>query len=87
MEDDRKESPAIDLPFRSACLLRACWSPCWAWSWAQPIQAALIEGGKGPQLLIGRDDDNIDNPHIQAGAAANQSSTAPTFSKAGRAMT
>ena len=40
---------------------------------ANPIQAALIEGGKGPQLLIGRDDDNIGNPHIQAGAAANQS--------------
>jgi hypothetical protein len=40
---------------------------------AHPIQAALIEDGKGPQLLIGRDDDNIDNADIQAGAAANQS--------------
>jgi hypothetical protein len=38
-----------------------------------PIQAAVVEGGKGPQLLIGRDDDNINNPGIQAGAAANQS--------------
>jgi hypothetical protein len=40
---------------------------------AHPIQAALSEAGKGPQLLIGRDDDNIDNTDIQAGAAANQS--------------
>ena len=36
-------------------------------------QAAVVEGGKGPQLLIGRDDDNIDNAGIQAGALANQS--------------
>ena len=36
-------------------------------------QAAVVEGGKGPQLLIGLDDDNIDNATIQAGAAANQS--------------
>jgi hypothetical protein len=40
---------------------------------AHLVQAARIEGGKGPQLLIGRDDDNIDNADIQAGAAANQS--------------
>jgi RTX calcium-binding nonapeptide repeat (4 copies) len=40
---------------------------------AHPIQAALIEDGKGPQLLIGRDDDNRENADIQAGAAANQS--------------
>jgi len=40
---------------------------------AQPVQAALIESGKGPQLLIGRDDDNTNNVAIQAGAAANQS--------------
>ena len=37
------------------------------------IQAALVEGGKGPQLLIGLDDDRQDNTLIQAGAAANQS--------------
>jgi hypothetical protein len=36
-------------------------------------QAAVVEGGKGPQLLIGQDDDNINNANIQAGAAANQS--------------
>ena len=36
-------------------------------------QAALIEGGKGPQLLIGLDDDRQDNVAIQAGAVANQS--------------
>jgi Ca2+-binding RTX toxin-like protein len=40
---------------------------------AHPTQAAVVEGGKGPQLLIGRDDDNVDNANIQAGAAANQS--------------
>ena len=38
-----------------------------------PIQAALIDGGKGPQLLIGRDDDNAGNALIQAGALADQS--------------
>jgi hypothetical protein len=40
---------------------------------AHPTQAAVVEGGKGPQLLIGGDDDNINNAAIQAGAAANQS--------------
>jgi len=40
---------------------------------AHPIQAAVVEGGKGPQLLIGRDDDSVANAAIQAGAAANQS--------------
>ena len=40
---------------------------------AHPTQAAVVEGGKGPQLLIGRDDDSIDNADIQAGAPANQS--------------
>jgi RTX calcium-binding nonapeptide repeat (4 copies) len=39
---------------------------------AHSTHAAVIEGGKGPQLLIGRDDDNINNTAIQAGAAANQ---------------
>jgi hypothetical protein len=39
-----------------------------------PTQAALLEGGKGAQLLIGRDDDNINNPAIQPpDVAANQS--------------
>src|SRR5215208_7882066 len=36
-------------------------------------QAAGVEGGPGPQLLIGLDDDDINNAGIQAGAAANQS--------------
>lgn len=40
---------------------------------ARSTQAALIEGGKGPQLLIGSDDDTIGNLDIQAGAAADQS--------------
>jgi Ca2+-binding RTX toxin-like protein len=40
---------------------------------AYPTQAALLDGGKGPQLLIGSDDDRLDNAAIQAGAAANQS--------------
>jgi RTX calcium-binding nonapeptide repeat (4 copies) len=38
-----------------------------------PTQAALVEGGKGPQLLIGLDDDNQTNGAIQAGVSANQS--------------
>jgi len=40
---------------------------------ARPTQAAMIDGGKGPQLLIGSDDDNQDNAAIQAGAATSQS--------------
>jgi hypothetical protein len=40
---------------------------------AHPTQAALVEGGQGPQLLIGTDDDKRDNEAIQAGAAADQS--------------
>jgi Ca2+-binding RTX toxin-like protein len=40
---------------------------------APASQAALVEGGRGPQLLIGLDDDNQTNAAIQAGAAANQS--------------
>ena len=36
-------------------------------------QAALLDIGKGPQLLIGLDDDNQANALIQAGAVANQS--------------
>jgi hypothetical protein len=40
---------------------------------AHPTQAALVEAGKGPQLVIGTDDDRQDNAAIQGGAAANQS--------------
>jgi hypothetical protein len=40
---------------------------------AHSIQAARLDGGRGPQLLIGRDDDKIENVAIQAGAATNQS--------------
>lgn len=40
---------------------------------AYPTQAQFVDGGNGPQLLIGLDDDRQDNPAIQAGAAANQS--------------
>ena len=36
-------------------------------------QAALVDGGKGPQLLIGLDDDRQDNTAVQADAAGNQS--------------
>jgi len=59
------------LPALSASLLAALLGV--ALSPARPTQAAVVEGGKGPQLLIGRDDDNILNADIQAGAAANQS--------------
>jgi Ca2+-binding RTX toxin-like protein len=40
---------------------------------AYPTQAALVEGGQGPQLLIGSDDDIQSNVLIQGGAATNQS--------------
>lgn len=61
----------ISLPALSASLLVAV---CGVFLGpAHPTQAARVEGGKGPQLLIGRDDDNIDNEAIQAGAAADQS--------------
>ena len=40
---------------------------------AHPTQAALADGGKGPQLLIGLDDDRQDNSAIQGAAVANQS--------------
>ena len=40
---------------------------------ARTTQAAFVEGDKGPQLLIGRDDDRQDNLAIQAGAGPNQS--------------
>jgi hypothetical protein len=40
---------------------------------AHPTQAALLEAGNGPQLIIGLDDDNQANAAIQAGAGANQS--------------
>jgi len=40
---------------------------------AHPTQAALVEGGNGPQLLIGSDEDNQTNARIQEGAVTNQS--------------
>ena len=40
---------------------------------ARQTQAAFVDGGNGPQLLIGSDDDRQDNIAIQAGAVANQS--------------
>jgi hypothetical protein len=40
---------------------------------AHATQAAPADRDKGPQLIIGLDDDRQDNPAIQAGAAANQS--------------
>jgi hypothetical protein len=46
-------------------------------TWIAPqqlLQAAFIEGEGGPEVLIGRDDDNTNNPTIQPpGVAANQS--------------
>lgn len=48
-------------------------------------QAALLEGGNGPQLLIGFDDDNQANALIQAGAAANQSLNRTDILDGGRA--
>src|SRR6185436_6144936 len=41
---------------------------------AQPALADLANGGAGGDVIIGRDDDNLNNPLIQpAGVAANQS--------------
>jgi hypothetical protein len=40
---------------------------------ARATQAALVENGQGPQLLIGLDDDTQENTAVQAGATANQS--------------
>jgi hypothetical protein len=48
-------------------------------------QAALLEGGNGPQLLIGLDDDNQANTAIQAGVAANQSLNRTDILDGGRA--
>jgi Ca2+-binding RTX toxin-like protein len=42
-------------------------------SLARPTQAALVEGNKQPQLLIGRDDDRKDNVAVQSDAATDQS--------------
>jgi hypothetical protein len=52
---------------------------------AQQTQAALLEGGNGPQLLIGFDDDNQTNALIQAGALANQSLNRTDILEGGRA--
>ena len=41
---------------------------------APPSNAALLGGGDNPDILIGRDDDNVNNPIIQpAGVPVNQS--------------
>ena len=52
---------------------------------AQRTQAALLDGGNGPQLLIGFDDDNQANALIQAGAVANQSLNRTDVLDGGRA--
>lgn len=52
---------------------------------AQLTQAALVEGGNGPQLLIGFDDDNQANALLQAGAVANQSLNRTDILDGGRA--
>jgi RTX calcium-binding nonapeptide repeat (4 copies) len=52
---------------------------------ARATQAALVEGGKGPQLLIGVDDDNQTNALIQAAAVANQSLNRTDVLDGGRA--
>jgi hypothetical protein len=52
---------------------------------AQRTDAALLEGGNGPQLLIGFDDDNQANAAIQAGVVANQSLNRTDILDGGRA--
>ena len=52
-----------------------------------PPRRRAIDAGKGPQLLIGRDDDKIDNVKFRLVRRRTSRSTAPTSSKAGRATT
>ena len=40
---------------------------------AMGMQAAMVDGGNGAQLIIGADDDHQENTDIQGGAAGNQS--------------
>jgi hypothetical protein len=40
---------------------------------AHPTQAALVDGRRAPELVIGLDDDKQENALIQAGAVANHS--------------
>lgn len=49
-----------------------------------PSQAAFVEDDKGPQLLIGLDDDTQTNSALQAGAAANQSLNRADILEGGR---
>jgi hypothetical protein len=60
----------LGLPALSAALL-ATWFGIVP-GLVRPAIGAVVEGGKGPQLLIGRDDDNTTNPDVQSGAVANQ---------------
>jgi hypothetical protein len=63
----RVGAPAVACGFAVAALSLVAGS-------ASSTHAALIETGKGPQVLIGTDDDNTANIAIQpAGVAANQS--------------
>jgi hemolysin type calcium-binding protein len=59
------------ISFAAAALAAACvgliFGP------VRSTQAASSEGAKGPQLIVGLDDDRQDNAAVQAGAAANQS--------------
>lgn len=60
----------LALPAASVCV---CAAALVILAPAQPTQAAADDGAGNAQLLIGRDDDNINNVAIQAGAVANQS--------------
>jgi Ca2+-binding RTX toxin-like protein len=51
---------------------------------AAQTQAALTDGGNGPQLVIGSDDDRQDNVAVQAGAVANQSLDRADLLRGGR---
>jgi hypothetical protein len=75
MEDERMSYPQS---------VRRRVLPAWSWGLlvtlvgvalvlAASSQAEVIAGGKGPQLLIGADDDNMNNGKIQADATADQS--------------
>ena len=69
--DQLKMSSRVAIGALAACSLCAVLTV--VLGFAGSSQAALVESGNGPQLLIGLDDDTITNAAVQAGAVADQS--------------
>jgi hypothetical protein len=69
-----RSSTSLRTPLLSAAALTATFLLCILLVPAPPGTAALLGGNDNPDILIGRDDDNVNNPIIQPpGTAANQS--------------